>query len=130
MTQHIPDRHQKTSIAYGRYSNAHRGKRKKRAAAAAMATGIAGGATPTVVQVQESEAERPATTSKADWARLIKKVFEADPLLCRSCGGRMRIIALIDDEQVIYRILRHLDLLGQDPPERRERGPPSGTEGR
>ncbi len=84
LTQHIPDRHQKTSIAYGRYSNAHRGKRKKRAAA--MAAGGAGGSATTVIQVQESEAERPSTTSKANWARLIKKIFEADPMLCPSCG--------------------------------------------
>ena len=130
LTQHIPDRHQKTSIAYGRYSNAHRGKRKKRAAAAAMAAGAAGGSVPAIVQVQESEDERPATTSKANWARLIKKVYETDPLLCPSCGGTMRIISIIDEDAVIYRILRHLGLLGQDPPERHVRGPPTGTEGR
>ena len=30
------------------------------------------------------------------WARLITKVYEADPLLCPRCGGPVRIIAFID----------------------------------
>ena len=28
----------------------------------------------------------------------------------------MRIVSYIEDEDVIYRILKHLDLLGKDPP--------------
>jgi hypothetical protein len=39
-------------------------------------------------------------------ARLIKKIFEADPLLC-TCGGRMRIVSFITDPHVVDRILRH-----------------------
>ncbi|MDP3011563.1 MAG: hypothetical protein Q8N27_02495 [Candidatus Hydromicrobium sp.] len=27
------------------------------------------------------------------WARLIKKIYEVDPLICPKCGGQMRIIA-------------------------------------
>jgi hypothetical protein len=41
---------------------------------------------------------------------LIKKVWEADPLLCPICTREMRIVALIDDREVIERILRHLGL--------------------
>ncbi len=69
LTQHIPDRHQKTSIAYGRYSNAHRGKRKKRAAA--MAAG--GVAAPGPKIIQEAEADCPSTPSKANWSRAIAR---------------------------------------------------------
>ena len=38
----------------------------------------------------------------------------------------MRIVSYIEDEDVIYRILKHLDLLGKDPPvgEVRVRGAP------
>ena len=39
---------------------------------------------------------------------LIKKIFEADPLLC-SCGARMRIVSFITDPRVVDRILRHLE---------------------
>lgn len=35
------------------------------------------------------------------WARLIKQVSEANPLLCPQCGGAMRIIAFIDQPAVI-----------------------------
>ncbi len=33
---------------------------------------------------------------KANWARLIQKVYEVDPLKCLYYGATMRIIALID----------------------------------
>jgi hypothetical protein len=46
-----------------------------------------------------------ASRAKAVWARLIRKVYEADPLECPKCKGFMRIIALIDDPRVIQRIL-------------------------
>jgi len=41
---------------------------------------------------------------------MIRKVYEVDPLLCPSCGGRMSIISFIDDHNVIDRIIRHLKL--------------------
>ena len=47
---------------------------------------------------------------KQRWAELIKKVYEADPLLCPRCGGAMCIIALIDQPEVIEKILTHLGL--------------------
>ena len=34
---------------------------------------------------------------KANWARLIQKVYEIHPLECPDCGATLRIIALIDD---------------------------------
>ncbi len=44
------------------------------------------------------------------WAELIKKVYAADPLLCQRCGGAMRIIAFIEQPEVIEKILTHLGL--------------------
>ena len=40
-----------------------------------------------------------------NWARLIKKIYEVDPLVCPKCGGDMRIIAFIEDYKVIGKIL-------------------------
>ena len=54
-------------------------------------------------------------------ARLIRKVYEADPLECPKCKGPMRVIALIDDPPVVRRILEHL---GRWAPE--AAGPDSG----
>jgi hypothetical protein len=42
--------------------------------------------------------------------RLIRKVYEADPLECPRCKGPMRVIVLIEDAGVIRRILEHLGL--------------------
>jgi hypothetical protein len=46
---------------------------------------------------------RPADSS-------LRPASEADPLLCPRCQKEMRIVALIDDQSVIERILRHLGL--------------------
>jgi len=39
-----------------------------------------------------------------------RRVWEADPLRCPKCSREMRIVSLIDEEDVIERILRHLGL--------------------
>ena len=44
------------------------------------------------------------------WARLIKKIYEVDPLICPKCKGQMRIIAFIDDYKVIRKILDYLGI--------------------
>ena len=60
-----------------------------------------------------------ASARRRSWARLIKKVYEADPLLCPRCSGPLKIISLIGDGPVIEKILRHLKLW-----DRAERPPP------
>jgi hypothetical protein len=59
------------------------------------------------------------------WARLIRKVYLADPLTCPKCGGRLRILSFIDDPSVIDKILRHLKLW--NPPEHPPPPRPSTT---
>jgi len=49
------------------------------------------------------------------WARLISKVYQADPLVCKRCGGPLQIVAYITDTVAIRRILDHL---GLSPPEK------------
>jgi len=52
-----------------------------------------------------------APALKQRWGQLSKKVYEADPLLCPRCGGAMRTLALIDQPEVIEKILPpHLEL--------------------
>ncbi len=43
-----------------------------------------------------------------DWARLLAKVYEVDPLRCTRCGSPMRVLAIITDPQQCLRILHHL----------------------
>ena len=43
------------------------------------------------------------------WAQRLKRVFNIDIEICKSCGGRVKIIAYIEDPVVIEKILTHLD---------------------
>ena len=66
------------------------------------------------------------------WAMLIKTVFEVDPLKCPKCGGTMKIISFIEEEDVIRKILKHCNLwkdsaprpLPLEKPPRKEDGEP------
>ena len=57
---------------------------------------------------------------RKNWARLIQKVYNVDPLLCPKCSGSMKINSFIDDSEIIIKILKHLDLweVRQRPPSR------------
>ena len=66
-----------------------------------------------------------ATTKRrcsSSGARLISRVYQADPLVCKGCGGPLEIVAYITDEISIKRILGHLGLspLQQEKPPPRE----------
>ena len=50
------------------------------------------------------------------WARLIAKVYEADPFVCAWCGSEMRLIEVITDPAEVRTILRHLLTIGRAPP--------------
>jgi hypothetical protein len=41
---------------------------------------------------------------------LIGRTFEIDILACSDCGGRLRLVATIEDRSVIEKILGHLAL--------------------
>jgi hypothetical protein len=106
ITQHIPDKSFQLVRYYGWYSNKMRGQRDKHGAEEAQAAGKA-------VEVIDVSEHQPRRIPSAKWRELIKKVWEADPLLCPKCQREMRIVSLIDDRQVIERILRHLGLWQQ-----------------
>jgi len=95
VTSHIPDKGQVTLRYYGLYSNAHRGKMRKR------------GVDPSHPPIIEDE---PPFVPSRGWAEMIKKVYQIDPLICPQCGGRMRIISFIEDHKVIDKIIAHLKL--------------------
>ena len=57
--------------------------------------------------------------SQKNWAILIKKAWEVDPLVCPSCGSIMKMIAVIDKVDVVKKILNHIGLWVEN-----ERGPP------
>jgi len=58
----------------------------------------------------------PARQRRLDWAKLMKRTWGLDVLACPRCNGKMTVIALIDDERVARKILRHLGLPSRAPP--------------
>jgi hypothetical protein len=54
----------------------------------------------------------------------MKRTFGFDVLDCPRCGGRLRLVALIEEAAVIGRILRHLGLPVDLPVARAVRAPP------
>ena len=103
ITQHIPDKSFQLVRYYGWYSNKMRGRRAKQADEEVQTEGDA-------VEVIDVSAHEPRRIPSKKWRELIKKVWEADPLRCPKCSREMRIVSLIDQEDVIERILRHLGL--------------------
>jgi hypothetical protein len=99
---------------YGAFSNARRFSPPAPAPASAQPAG------PQPSPQHDSDsAEEFARDRKRSWARLIKKVYEAVPLVLPRCSGALKIISLIGDGPVIEKILRHLKLW-----DRPERPPP------
>lgn len=94
ITQHIPDKGFQMVRYDGWYSNTCRGLRKKHPELAEQTTIVKG--------------EKPKIIPSRTRGELIKNIWEVDPLICPHCQGRMRIISLINDRDIIEGILRHL----------------------
>ena len=60
----------------------------------------------------------PAGSAKGRmrWAQLLKRVFDIDIEQCPHCGGQLKLIAAIEEQTAIARILTHLGLAAQPPP--------------
>jgi len=71
----------------------------------------------------DPQAPTPAERRAAmTWAQRLKRVFGIDIQTCAACGGAVRIIACIEDPDVIDRILTHLN--AQAPEAEAPRRPP------
>jgi hypothetical protein len=67
-----------------------------------------------VKRTSNTEARSPADCLPAErhaamtWAQRLKRVFKIDIEVCSRCGGSVRVIACIEDQDIIGRILAHL----------------------
>ena len=67
-------------------------------------------------QLRTRRSGQPAERRAAmTWAQRLKRVFGIDIETCAACGGAMRIIACIEDPEVIEKILAHLDAKASEP---------------
>jgi len=72
LVTHVPDRYEQTVRYYGHYSNKSKGLRKG-----------ADAAIPVIVKDQNSSRQW-----RQNWARLIQKIYEVDPLICPNSALR------------------------------------------
>ena len=100
MSDHIPDPGKHRTLSYGVYSNRSRGDRVPEEVADGKIDG-------------EPAKKRRCSPS---WARLIAKVFHADPLTCKKCGGKLKIVAYLHDQSSVKQILDHPGLSPPDAP--------------
>jgi len=112
---HVPNKGEQMVRYYGYYSPAFRGmargKWKKK---------DEDGLIPSILTTDGSTKEH-----KRNWARLIQKIYEIDPLCCPNCQNQMKIISVIENEAVIKKILKHLGLwrIKARPPPRKGKPP-------
>jgi len=48
------------------------------------------------------------------WAQRLKRVFSIEIDTCARCGGKLRVIASIEELQIIAKILSHLEKTAPD----------------
>ncbi len=96
MCSHVPNRGEQMVRYYGYYSNVSRGKRKKEEQDIII---------PCIIEEDGISPEK-----RKAWARLIQKIYEVDPLTCPKCQSSMKIIAFIEQEEVVKKILKHVGL--------------------
>ncbi len=116
LVTHIPNKGEQMVRYYGFYSNKSRGLREK------------AGTDDEVPALIDSVISRKAF--RKNWARLIWKIYNVDPLVCPNCLGSMKIISFIEDDAIIQKILRHLGLWetrNHDPPSRKDSDIPELT---
>jgi hypothetical protein len=121
--QHLPDPRSRLLRTYGLYSSRARGTWARSTQLLRLAPEGWKRDHPPQPALRIGPPEEPqpelsasAKQSRAAWARLIKKVYEADPLSCPRCHNPMKLIAVITDPAQVLKILRHLIKTGKPPP--------------
>lgn len=82
LADHIPGTGKHRTHFYGFYASRVRASRREKKQGSEL-------------KAQAAPAKRHCPPS---WARLISKVYQVDPLVCKGCGGPLKIVAYITDE--------------------------------
>jgi len=60
---------------------------------------------PGLVGAADDDDDDAPASFRIGWAKLLAQVLVIDVTLCRKCGGRMRVLEVVDDYDDIARIL-------------------------
>lgn len=84
-------------------------------------------ADPTLIRVKHCnrilEGELFASSSRVDWAILLKRTYGFDALKCPKCAAKMKILATITEPSTVKKILSHLGRRTDPLPRGRARDP-------
>ena len=122
LTAHIPPKNKQYIRRYGLYSSRIRGVWQRMEFCVSLAPqgwkekhpDNPADSKQLSAEISECNAEEKA--EKSTWARLIKRVYGTDPLVCPRCGSKMKILAIVIDPWETEKILRHLIKIGRSPP--------------
>ena len=64
-----------------------------------------------------------ATTPRVDWATLLRRTFSVDVLSCTKCGGRLRVMGMVDEPWFVSQLLSEFDIPTEAPRAARARDP-------
>lgn len=103
LQQHIPDMWEQTSRYFGKYAARTRAaeRRQNELKQKLLCTNNS-------VDEEIAPSAEPPPKASSSWAALIKRVYEVDPLLCDKCGGSMRIMAFLQQEREINKLMDNL----------------------
>ena len=94
---------------YGAYANRCRRLYRPPEEDASAEVGADAQQSATVPSAQDEEPAAGTSTHAARraWARLLRRIYEVDPLTCPKCQVEMQIVGVVTDPVVVDRILRH-----------------------
>ena len=96
---------------------------RKRGEAIAAAELVA----PNMLRVQHWERLRGgalyAARPRVDWAKLLRRTFDVDVLVCPTCSGRLRVLGAVTDAAEARELLERLGLPADAPTTARARDP-------
>jgi len=109
LVMHIPAPRLHLVRYYGHYSHISRARRRRAEGEAAS-----GADSPDAVSLDEEVSRHERRRLRRQWAHLIRRIYESDPLLC-TCGAQMRVVSFLTEPPVVRKILEHLKRTGSDP---------------
>lgn len=97
LSPHLPNKWEQCTRYFGHYSSRTRGKARRESS-----FGV-------VIEIPQDSSSDKKPPNRS-WARMIKQIFELDPLCCPRCGGAMHIRAFITDHQELSRLMNNLGI--------------------
>ena len=115
LLMHVPAPRLHLVRYYGHYAHVARARRRRSSAQAPAKGEVACNTSSPANGLSRAQRRR----LRRGWAQLIRRIYEADPLLC-TCGAQMRILSFLTEPPVVRKVLAHLESSSSEAP----RAPP------